>query len=256
MYSKAIVCLPATNYAEGLTTGGLGVPDYELALRQHAAYREALVRCGLELTLLEADERYPDSTFVEDTAVLVRQGAIFTRPGAASRSGEVATIKEALLRDCLELGSIHEPGTLDGGDVCEAGNHFFIGISDRTNEEGAQQLAAILQIYGYTSSFIDIRDVKNILHLKSGLAYLPDNRLVVIDGLAGCGEFQRYELVRVDTSEAYAANCVWINDYVLVAEGYSVFKRTLQDLNCKTITLKMTEFEKMDGGLSCLSLRY
>jgi len=233
----------------------LGTPDYERARQQHAAYCEALERCGLELTHLEADERYPDSTFVEDTAVLIPAGAILTRPGAASRMGEVGSIRETLSRLCPPIASIQEPGTVDGGDICEAGNHFFIGLSDRTNEAGAGQLAELLASYGYTSSTVDIRNVKDILHLKSGLAYLGDNRLVVIEALKNRQEFRGYELVRVNLDEEYAANCVRVNDYVLVAAGYPLFDQTLRGAGYKTIALEMTEFQKMDGGLSCLSLR-
>jgi dimethylargininase len=234
----------------------LGTPDYERARQQHAAYCEALERCGLELTHLEADERYPDSTFVEDTAVLIPAGAILTRPGAASRMGEVGSIGETLSRLCPPIASIQEPGTVDGGDICEAGNHFFIGLSDRTNEAGAGQLAELLASYGYPSSTVDIRNVKDILHLKSGLAYLGDNRLVVIEALENRQEFRGYELVRVNLDEEYAANCVRVNDYVLVAAGYPLFDQTLRGAGYKTIALEMTEFQKMDGGLSCLSLRF
>jgi dimethylargininase len=210
----------------------------------------------MELTHLEADERYPDSTFVEDTAVLIPAGAILTRPGAASRIGEVESIRETLSRLCPRIASIQGPGTVDGGDVCEAGNHFFIGLSDRTNEAGAGQLAELLVSYGYTSSTVDIRNVKDILHLKSGLAYLGDDRLVVIEALANHQEFRGYELVRVNVEEEYAANCVRANDHVLVAAGYPQFEQTLQGLGYETIALEMTEFQKMDGGLSCLSLRF
>ena len=256
MFSRAIVRPPGTNYADGLTRIELGAPDYERALQQHAAYCEALARCGLELTHLEADERYPDSTFVEDTSVLIPAGAILTRPGATSRMGEVENIKETLSLLYSRVDSIQEPGTLDGGDVCEAGNHFFIGLSERTNEAGAGQLAELLTSYGYTSSFVDIRNMKDILHLKSGLASLSNNRLVVIEKLANLEEFRGYELVRVNVDEEYAANCVQVNDYVLVAAGYPVFEQTLQTLGYETIALEMTEFQKMDGGLSCLSLRF
>jgi len=256
MFSKAIVRLPATNYADGLTTVALGVPEYSRALRQHSAYCEALEQCGLELTHLEADEEYPDSTFVEDTAVLVPGGAILTQPGAASRRGEVGSINKTLSRFYSQINSIHEPGTLDGGDVCEAGNHLFIGISARTNEVGAGQLAELLGSYGYTSSFVDIRSVKDILHLKSGLASLGDNRLVVTEALANREEFRGYELVRLSADEEYAANCVRVNDQVLIAAGYPIFEQTLRELGYKTIALEMTEFQKMDGGLSCLSLRF
>ena len=256
MFSRAIVRPPGANYADGLTRCDLGVPDYARALGQHAVYCEALERCGLTLTRLEADERYPDSTFVEDTAVMTNRCAIVTRPGAASRMGEVASIKAVLSQFCPQIHAIEEPGTLDGGDICKAGNHFFIGISDRTNEAGAHQLAELLATYGYTSSRIDIRDVKNILHLKSGLAYLGDSRLVVTDALVHHQEFQGYGLVRVSTDAEYAANCVRVNDHVLVAAGYPEFEQTLQDLGYQTSPLEMAEFQKMDGGLSCLSLRF
>ena len=256
MFSSAIVRPPGTNYADGLTRIALGPPDYKRALRQHRAYCEALQRCGLELIYLEADERYPDSTFVEDTAVTIPTAALLTRPGAASRLGEVVSIQETLSRFYPRMASIQGPGTLDGGDVCEAGNHLFIGLSERTNEAGAWQLAELLTPYGYTSSFVDIRTMKDILHLKSGLAYLGDNRLVVTEALAKREEFRGYDLMRVNADEGYAANCVRVNDYVLVAAGYPMFEQSLRGLGYKTIPLEMTEFQKMDGGLSCLSLRF
>jgi len=256
MFSRAIVRLPAANFAEGLTRVALGVPEYKLALEQHAAYCEALERCGLELTRLEADEEFPDSTFVEDTAVLVPTAAILTRPGAASRQGEVASINNTLSRFYPRVDSIHEPGTLDGGDVCDAGGHFFIGISERTNDDGAAQLAELLASHHYSSSLVDIRNVKEILHLKSGLTSLGNNRLVVIEALANRPEFRGYELVRVNADEAYAANCVRVNDSVLLAAGYPDFEQSLQPLGYQTVVLEMTEFQKMDGGLSCLSLRF
>ena len=255
MFSRAIVRPPGRNYADGLTRANLGLPEYECTLQQHAAYCQALQRCGLELTYLAADEEYADSTFVEDTAVLVPSAAIITRPGAASRRGEVESIRETIARFYPRVHSILEPATLDGGDVCKAGNHFFIGISERTNEAGAGQLAELLASYQYTSSRIDIRSVKGILHLKSGLAYLGDNRLVVIDALAKREEFRGYELVRVSQHDEYAANCVSVNNSVLIAAGYPGLQQALRDLGYETVALEMSEFQKMEGGLSCLSLR-
>src|ERR1700674_2680033 len=129
MFTRAIVRPPAPNFAEGLTTADLGAPNYQRALKQHKDYCGALEQCGLTLIRLEADRPYPDSTFVEDTAVLTREYAILARPGAPSRTGEVARIRDVLADFYPSLFSIQPPGTLDGGDVCEAGNHFFIGIS-------------------------------------------------------------------------------------------------------------------------------
>jgi dimethylargininase len=255
VFHKAIVRPPSENFAEGLTSLNLGAPDYARALTQHKTYCAALERCGLTLIRLEADARYPDSTFVEDTAVITESGAVLTNPGAVSRAGEVESVGRALAQFYSKLHYICRPGTLDGGDVCEAGNHFFIGISQRTNEAGATQLAALLASFGHTSCCIDIRGLKGILHLKSGLAYLGDKSLVVIEALASREEFRDYRLVRVSAGEEYAANCVWVNSYVLVAAGYPAVERKLQGLGYHTLTLDMSEFQKMDGGLSCLSLR-
>jgi dimethylargininase len=256
MFTKAIVRSPSRNFASGLTSVDLGAPVFERALQQHEAYCLALESCGLELIRLAADERYPDSTFVEDTAVLTARGAVITRPGAISRLGEIDAIAPILREYYPELHSISEPGTVDGGDVCEAGDHFFIGVSKRTNEEGAQQLARLLDPFGYSSSLIDIRGLSNILHLKSGLAYLGGRRLVVIEALRSHKAFSGYDLIRLNSAEEYAANCLSLNGRVLVAGGFPAIKQQLEHLDYQTIALDMSEFQKMDGGLSCLSLRF
>jgi dimethylargininase len=255
-FTGAIVRPPGANFADGLTTVDLGKPDYELALRQHDAYSRALERCGLSLTRLKPDERYPDSTFVEDTAVLTKQGAVITRPGESSRLGEIEEIKGVLREHFAQLGEIREPGTLDGGDVCEAGNRFFIGISQRTNEAGATQLAGFLLDVGYQTTLIDIRSLSNILHLKSGLTWLGGNRVLAIHELKDLKELAGYDLVQVNTDEVYAANCLLINGRVLIPAGYPVLRRELEKRDYETIELEMSEFQKMDGGLSCLSLRF
>lgn len=255
VFTKAIVRAPAANFSAGLTSVDLGTPDYELALKQHEAYCCALETCGLDLIRLPADERHPDSTFVEDAAIVTRRGAVITRPGAESRLGEIHEIERALRHHFETLSAITAPGTVDGGDVCEAGDHFFIGVSRRTNEAGAHQLAGILGSFGYSSSLIDIRGLSNILHLKSGMAWLGSDRLVVIDALSERKEFSGYELIRVNSPEEYAANCVFINDRTLVPAGFPGLERQLDDLGHRTIPVEMSEFRKMDGGLSCLSLR-
>ena len=256
MFKNAIVRRPGANFAEGLTTVKQDAPIHEKVLEQHERYCEALRQCGLSLMQLEADPRYPDATFVEDTAILAERCAILTRPGAISREGEVAGIQAALAQFYPALHAIRPPGTLDGGDICQAGDHFFIGISNRTNEDGAQQLAGLLAEAGYTSSDLDIRALKDILHLKSGLAYLGDKRLVVIEALAHEGVLRDYELVRVAAGEEYAANCVRVNDSVLLAAGYPRLEKVVRGLGYPVMALETSEFQKMDGGLSCLSLRF
>lgn len=256
MFSKAIVCPPAPTFAQGLTTVDLGAPRYEEALAQHAAYCQALEACGLHLFPLPADERYPDSTFVEDAAIITPHGAILTRPGAASRQGEVARIEAALRPHFPTLARIEAPGTLDGGDICEAGDCVFIGLSERTNEAGAEQLAAWLGAQGYQSQCIDIRGQSQLLHLKSGLSYLGDGWLVVDPLLAGHPALAGYQMLRTSPEERYAANCVRVNERVLVAAGYPHLTAALRERGFDPLPLPMSEFQKMDGGLSCLSLRF
>lgn len=255
-FTTAIVRPPSRNFATGLTSVDLGPADDERALQQHEAYCRALQDCNFELIRLGPDDRYPDSTFVEDTAVLTERGAVISRPGASSRLGEIEEIESVLRRHHQQTYEIREPGTLDGGDVCEAGDRFFIGVSRRTNQHGATQLASFLTEWGYEATLLDIRGLSNILHLKSGLAYLGGNRVLVIDELKDFQEFSAYELIGVDTAEAYGANCLLINDRVLIASGFSGLQRQLERLGYRTIALDMSEFQKMDGGLSCLSLRF
>ena len=256
MFQRALVRPPASNFASGLTTVDLGVPNFEKALDQHERYCEALVQCSLALTRLSPDPGHPDSTFVEDTAVLTKTGAILTHPGAPSRVGEVAGVEAALRPFFSNFARIAAPGTVDGGDICEAGDHYFIGISARTNAEGARQLALLLAEAGATSAQVDVRGVEGILHLKSGIAALSERRLVVIDALAGHQAFRGYEILRVPDAETYAANCVRVNDTVLVADGFPGVERAIRGLGQRVVALDMSEFQKMDGGLSCLSLRW
>src|SRR5688500_17558904 len=256
LLTKAIVRAPSANFATGVTSVDIGKPDYNMAVRQHAAYCEALQSCGLSLIGLPADERHPDSTFVEDTAIVTSRGGVITRPGTPSRLGETDSIERKLREYFQDLRRIIEPGTVDGGDVCEAGDHFFIGITRRTNEAGAAQLARIFESFGYGSSLIDVRGLSNILHLKSGMAWVGDNRLVVIEALSRLKEFFTYELLRVNSVEEYAANCLFLNSRIIVPAGFSSLKRKLEDLGYPTVALEMSEFQKMDGGLSCLSLRF
>jgi dimethylargininase len=256
VFARAIVRIPGSNFDAGLTTVDYGAPVYERVLEQHRRYCEALVECGLVLTTLEPDLRFPDSTFVEDAAVLTARGAVLTRPGAASREGEVEAIRPAILNFFPAPLTIEAPGTVDGGDICEAENHFFIGLSHRTNEEGARQLARHLAGFDCASSTIDVRAMTTILHLKSGISYIGDNTLVVMDEMAANEALRAFNLIRVGEEESYAANCVRVNDRVLVAAGFPRLTAELRARGFDPLVLEMSEFQKMDGGLSCLSLRF
>ena len=257
MITRAIVRSPSRNFADGLTSSGLPAPDHRLAIKQHDQYCVALESLPLRVTRLPPDERYPDSTFVEDTAILTERVAVITRPGAPSRRSEVDDITYTLNQFYSNLKTIAAPGTLDGGDVCQVGERFFIGISARTNEVGATRLSAILKTAGYASTFIDIRDsFPRLLHLKSGLAYLGGNKLVIDAELSLRVEFQEFEMICTGADEASAANCLAFGNTVLIAAGHPRFEAQLRQLGFNTRALDMSEFQKMDGGLSCLSLRF
>jgi dimethylargininase len=256
LFTRAIVRIPGSNFDAGLTTVDFGRPIFDLVLQQHQNYCQALEECGLALITLEPDLRFPDSTFVEDTAILTERGAVLTRPGAASREGEVDAIRSAILNFFSRPLTIEAPGTVDGGDICEAENHFLLGVSHRTNEEGARQLAAHLADFGYSSSVVDVRAMTSILHLKSGISYIGDNTLVVMEEMADNEAFRSFDLIRVAEEESYAANCVRLNDRVLVAGGYPMLAGELRARGFNPLALEMSEFQKMDGGLSCLSLRF
>ncbi|MGN0710146.1 MAG: dimethylarginine dimethylaminohydrolase family protein [Anaerovoracaceae bacterium] len=255
-FNHVIVRRPCKAMVEGITSGLYpGKPDYELALKEHDDYIEALKQCGVDVTVLEALEEYPDSCFVEDPAVITRSCAIIANPGAASRNGEKKEILPAIQKffDDEHIHFIEEPGNLDGGDVMMVGDHFYVGLSARTNEEGIRQFGEILGKYGMTCSQVPLEEV---LHLKTGVNYIEDNNMLVSGEFVTKPDFEKYNKILIPEGEEYAANCIWVNDTVIVPEGYPGVLKAVQDLGYKTLTVDTSEYRKLDGGLSCLSLRF
>ena len=255
-FTHALLRLPGENLASALTEAKEGAPELSIALVQHQRYCEALADCGLSLTVLPADARYPDGCFVEDTAIVTPRGAIITRPGAPSRRGEVDVIEAALRGLFPGISRIAAPGTLDSGDVCEADGHFLIGLSARTNEAGAHALERFLVDLGYRSDIVDMRQVRSLLHLKTGLAYLGEGRMLATADVPRGNAIAAYEIVEVPHDERYAANALRINERVLVAAGYPRTREAIESLGFETVPLEMSEYRKIDGGMSCLSLRW
>ena len=255
-FNHVIVRRPCKTMIQGITSGLYpGKPDYKLALDQHGAYIEALKKCDVDVTILPPDEDYPDSCFVEDPAVLTEKCAIITNPGAASRNGETSSIEETIRKFYPEerIEHICHPGTLEGGDVMMCGDHFYVGRSQRTNEEGIRQFADILGKYGYYCSEVKLEEV---LHLKTGVNYLENNNLLVSGEFIHKPEFQKYNRYVIPEEEAYAANCIWVNGRVIVPAGYPAVLKAVQTMGYETIEVDTSEFRKLDGGLSCLSLRF
>lgn len=218
MYEKAIVRKPGKTIVDGISSNDLGKPIYKKALKQHRNYVEALERCSVE-----------------------------------SRSGEEIKIKRRLEEFYDRIEIVESPGTIEGGDVLRVCDHFYIGLSTRTNKEGAKQLINILEKYDYTGSTVPL---KKALHLKSGIAYLGDNNLLAAGEFIDNPIFNNFNIIKVDNDERYASNCIRVNDYVLVAEGYQKTIKAIERAGYKTIRVDVSEFRKLDGGLSCLSLRF
>ena len=256
MFQNVIVRRPCRAMVEGITSNPqLGKPDYEKALHQHDTYIEALKSCGVQVTVLPADERYPDSCFVEDPAVITRKCAIITNPGAESRNGEkdeiIGAIREFFPEDKIEY--IVAPGTLEGGDVMMVGDHFYVGRSARTNEEGIRQFIAILNKHGLTGSEVPLTEV---LHLKTGVNSLENGNMLVSGEFVEKEDFARYNRIEIPEEEAYAANCIWVNGTVIVPMGFPAVEAAVRNAGYPVILVDTSEYRKLDGGLSCLSLRF
>ena len=253
MFTHAIVRRPCENFAAGLRTTNRSQPaDYELMLEQHQAYLQALSDAGLEVIVLDAQPDFPDAHFVEDTAVVTSDAAVITIPGAEARRGEEATIAP-VLAEYRRIERITPPGTLDGGDVLQVGNHFFIGLSERTNPEGAEQLARILESRGHTWTVVQVGAG---LHFKSSVNYVGQNSLIVNPEFNALKQLDAYDLILTDRTESYAANTLLVNDYLLMPSGYPNTRKQLESLNLKIVELEVSEVRKMDGGLTCMSLRF
>lgn len=256
MFKNVIVRTPSKSIINGITSNPqFGKPDYELALKQHEKYIEALKSCGVNVTVLPAMDEFPDSCFVEDTAVLTPNCAIISNPGADTRREEskymVDTIKKFYRDDQIEY--ITAPGTMEGGDVMMVGNHFYIGLSARTNEEGCRQFIAALEKHGHTGSIVPL---EKVLHLKTGLAYLENNNLLVAGEFVDKEDFAKFNKIVISEDESYSANCIWVNNKVLVPAGYEKTKAAIEKAGYEVIVVDTSEYRKIDGGLSCLSLRF
>ena len=253
MFTQAIARKPAKNFAQGLTTTvSAKPPQYELLLKQHETYLEALKSCGLKVTLLDPLPDYPDAYFVEDTAVVTSDVAVITHPGAQARRGEEESMAP-VLAGFHKIERILAPGTVDGGDVLQVDNHFFVGLSERTNKEGAGQLGRILESCGNTWATIEVGAG---LHFKSSVNYVGKNTLLVTPDFAEREQLSGYDKIVVPKAEAYAANTLLVNEHLLIPAGFPLTRQKLEILGFEIIELETSEVRKMDGGLTCMSIRF
>ena len=226
--------------------------DFERALKQHRAYVAALEAAGVAVTVLPAQPDLPDAVFVEDTAVVVDECAVVTRPGIESRRGETASIAEALAEH-RPLVEILEPGTLEGGDVLRIGRTLFAGETQRTNAEGIRQLAAALHPHGY--DVIPVR-LTGCLHLKSAVTYAGMETVILNPEWIDVDLFSQWQCVPVAAEEPFGANVLLVGNTVHTAASAPLTRRKLDALGFDTRPLDTSEFEKAEAALTCLSLLF
>ena len=253
-FTRALMRLPAARFAEGETNAAhLGPPDYERALEQYRAYAQALRDCGLAVTVLPADQRFPDGHFVEDPFVIYRDLAFHCRSGARSRQGEGESLKPHL--SDLRIVDAPAGAYIDGGDVLFCSDRVLVGLSERTNRAGYRALRGALQ-----SAHADIRvdpvPFSGVLHLKSGLTELAPGVLIHDPALRTDFDLSWAQVITLPPEEGHAADVLPVNDTLFVAADCPRALHAAQGHRSRVVALDMSEFVKMDGGLTCLSLRY
>jgi dimethylargininase len=251
-FDRAIARRPSRSVVDGLSAAAGPKPSYDGIVREHAAYIAALNEAGLQVDLLDPLEPFPDSIFVEDTALVFTGAAISLRPGALTRSGEVAEMLPALRRRFDRVLELNE-GRVDGGDVLTTPSTVFIGRSARTDAQGAAALTKLLAKLGISG--ITVRTPPGVLHLKSDCALIDEETILMTARLAASNPFPGFRTLIVPEGEEPAANALRLNDRILAGEA---FPRTRERLarQAKVVTLPTTEIAKIDAGLSCMSLRW
>ncbi len=250
MLKRAIVRPPGANFKGCLSSHPLHhTLNLELALEQHKTYRRTLADLGIDLIELEPDNVYPDACFVEDTVVVHGNRAIITRMAKESRRGESQRVEE-VLSEFKEIKSVTAPGTLEGGDVIHLPDSLICGITKRSNNEGAMQMEKWLKVPVHC-----IEDL-TIMHIKSHLTYLGKNSVLVNERYAGNQYLEPYTKFVLPDEESHSANTVAIDDIIVMSHRHKKTAELLKESGFEVVHLNMSEFEKCDGALTCLSILF
>lgn len=224
--------------------------DLTLARTQHRQYASTLSALGCHVVALPEEPEFPDAVFIEDVAIVLDELAVLARPGAASRRGEVKSV-ERVLAGYRRLHPIHEPGTLEGGDVLRVGKVIYVGMSGRTNRSGVEQLADVVAEYGY--SVVPI-EVHGCLHLKSAVSQAAEGILLINPAWVSPKEFAPFELVAVDPAESFAANTLLVGQRLIYPSSFPRTRSKLEALGIAVTAIDVSELQKAEGGVTCCSL--
>jgi dimethylargininase len=245
---RALVRRPSQNFANALSEHPEATSiNIQKAGQQHAAYCEALQIAGLDVEVLEPLDDFPDSVFIEDNAVILEGRTVLCSMKEASRRGEVSLLADAL-QSRLPVLRLQAPVFIDGGDILQTEDTVFVGQSQRTSTEAIEALQSL------TSKQVVPVQVKKGLHLKTSVSFLGKNLLVINSSYIDTEPFREFEWIEVNEDEAYAANCLAVGDNVILPAGFPRLEQKIQAYGFSTLPVDMSEFQKADGGVTCLSL--
>ncbi|AHM05535.1 NG,NG-dimethylarginine dimethylaminohydrolase 1 [Roseibacterium elongatum DSM 19469] len=252
-FTHALCRAPAASVTEGLRAVDQGDPDPMAFAREHAAYVTALRATGATVTVLPALEHFPDSVFIEDPALVLNGVAIMLRPGAPSRAGEAAALRPDLVRHCAGVIDLPE-GAVDGGDILCSDTEAMVGLSARTDRAGIAALRPLVEDLGYRLRLVETPP--EILHFKTESSLLDPETILATPRLAATGCFDGYRVIETAEGEAAAANAIRFNAPVLLSAGFPHTAERLTHAGYEVVELATTQAALVDGGLSCMSLRY
>ena len=253
-FTHAICRKPARSLINGLRAIDTGQPDYDVFVKDHEDYISALKKCGAKVYLLDALEQYPDSVFVEDAALCLPECAIIMRPGAPSRLGEAQEILPVISDIYSTVLRIEGPGFIEGGDILATEKEILVGKSARTDEAGIAELARLLEPWDYLVRTVETP--ADILHFKTDCSLIGYNAILSTKNLARSGCFEGYDVVTVEEGEEACANAIRFNNSLIMPRGFPATEEKLQKLGYDIIPVGNEQAAKLDGGMSCMSLRF
>ena len=253
-FTHAIARKPSARIVDGLRAVDTGAPDLLQFQQDHAHYVSLLASTGAIVSVLEPLDDYPDSVFVEDAALCLPEGAIAMRPGAPSRIGEAAVMAAFLSEFYSDVVPIAGPGFIDGGDILVTEREILVGRSARTDAAGIAELAQITERWGYRLR--EVATPEGVLHFKTDCSLMDEDTVLATRRLSDTGCFDGYRVINTADGEDAAANAIRFNELVLMPAGFAHTAEKLAAAGYDVREVGNSEAAKLDGGMSCLSLRF
>ena len=253
-FTRAVTRKPSTSIVNGLRAADIGTPDLEQMVKDHEHYVAILRETGAEVVELPALEAYPDAVFVEDTALCLPEGAVMMRPGAPTRAGEVDGMS-SVLRDIYNVVlDMSGQGSIEGGDILTTSREILVGRSARTDAAGVAEVQGLLDQWGY--SVREVFTPEGVLHFKTDCSLLDAETILSTKRLDASGCFEGYNVIHTAEGEEAAANSIRFNQFVIMPAGFPKTAEKLCAAGYVVREVNNTECAKLDGGMSCLSLRF